>query len=541
MALQFSHASMSSQKPNKMTFNLSSRIFHLVLITVLGLTVYSTCLNGDFLWDDHGLVKHNNLVRDISNIGKAFQGPMGSGIAIKDDQSSKFIFYRPLQAVSFMIDHRLWGPDSFGFHLTNVVLHILSALALYWFVALVFADLRLSFIVSVLFVVHPVHTDAVSYISGRADPLALTFILLTLIFYLKYSRLKKPVFLVLMLVAYALAILSKETSLIVIGLILAHDFFLAGKLNIKTVLPFLPLILFYIILKTVIFQQHLPPPGFYQEIPERIPGFFLAIFEYIRLIFLPINLHMDYGLKVFEINNPRALAGVVIVIGLLVHLFRKRRTDPLYCFAVLWFFLTLMPVANIFFPLHFFMAEHYLYLPSIGIFLVVGRALPMILEKVKAKKAALGLFVLVVVLLGGLTIRQNLVWADPIRFYRNILEYSPDSSDTYNNMGNLYAVEGRYDEAIEAYEKAIEISPRSYKAYANLGNTLRVAGQKEKALAMLKKSIEIQPIYALGHYKLSVAYYDLGRFKPAVIHHDEAIRLGIRPDPGYSESLKQYR
>ena len=141
------------------------------LVVLMGLAVYSNSLRGEFLLDDTPLVEDNVLIRDVSGALNIFTKNIG------EYSGKKFNFYRPLQVLTYMIDYHFFGFGVLGYHLTNTILHIGVALLLFWLIALLFGDVILSLFTSILFVVHPVHTEAVSYISGRADSLVSVFIL----------------------------------------------------------------------------------------------------------------------------------------------------------------------------------------------------------------------------------------------------------------------------------------------------------------------------------------------------------------------------
>ncbi|GAF76422.1 unnamed protein product, partial [marine sediment metagenome] len=146
-------------------------ILAIVLIIILGFVVYSNSLNGKFIWDDEYLIKNNVYIRSFSYLPKIFSEDIGTGA------EKKYYFYRPLQMITYMIDYSLWKLNVRGYHLTNTLLHILAALTIYWLINILFGDRPLSLFASLFFVAHPIHTEAVAYISGRADPLALLFML----------------------------------------------------------------------------------------------------------------------------------------------------------------------------------------------------------------------------------------------------------------------------------------------------------------------------------------------------------------------------
>ncbi len=160
-------------------------VFPIIVIALLGFTVYLNSLGNAFIWDDTQLVCNNAYIRSWGFLPQIFSQHLGAGAG------SRYSFYRPLQLITYVWDYSLWGLNPAGYHLTNVLCHIFAALCLYWLVLILFRDTLLSFLTALLFIVHPVLTEAVTYISGRADPLAFIFIMLTFICYLKFLRAKK--------------------------------------------------------------------------------------------------------------------------------------------------------------------------------------------------------------------------------------------------------------------------------------------------------------------------------------------------------------
>ncbi|MBN3039476.1 MAG: tetratricopeptide repeat protein [Candidatus Omnitrophica bacterium] len=548
---------MISTQKNKTQSSTKAIWVSIALIAGLGFLFYASSLNGQFLWDDTHLVEENLYVRSWSNLPKFFTQGMAAG----SGAPKMYSFYRPLQLISYTFDYSLWGLKVRGYHLTNIILHILAAWAVFWLINILFGDQLLSFLTAVLFVAHPVHSEAVSYISGRADSLAAIFMLLCLIFYIKDLGKSNKSYYLFSFVTYVLAVLSKETSLILPFFLLLYHYSFRKKLDFKRLLPILVITLAYIITRfsaLSFLSAHISRSTTYFQ---RLPGFFVAFVSYIRLLILPLGLHMEYGNELFKLNNPQALLGILAIIAVLILTFRMKAGRNIFFFSLGWFLIGLIPVSNIY-PLNAYMAEHWLYLPSIGFFLILARGLSYLTQQEKLKKPAI---IISVTLLGFYFYsldRQNDYWREPIAFYLKTLKYAPGSARVYYNLGNEYRSIDKNGQAIVAYKKSIELDPKDadtyynlakaytslkrpddamtaynntikadpdyYKAYYNLGNIYYETGQLEEAQQLFKKTIQINPRHAKAHNNLGLIWARLGQRAEAEAEIKKAI--AIDPD-----------
>ncbi len=503
--------------------NRLKELLPIFIIIILGCIVYSNSLHGEFIWDDLHLVKDNAYLDSWSNLVNIFKGNIGSGARIEYDS------YRPLQIVTYLIDRALWGKGVFGYHLTSAFLHILVSLLIYWLITILFKDNTLAALTACLFTVHPVHVEAVSYISGRADILAALFMLLSLILYIKGSDTKNPWPYLASVLSYAAAILSRENSLIFPILILLYHYSFKIRFPWKKLVPYVGVITLYAIARIWVLNTSM------SAIPsttclERIPGFLIAMCNYMRLLVAPANLHMEYGNTVMHFSDPKAFIGLVIIIALITLAIMKRKGDTIIFFSIGWFFATIMPSSNIY-PINAYMAEHWLYLPSIGFFLIIAKYIRHI-DKKGLTVIAVSISAALIVFYSYLTIRQNDYWRDPIRFYKRTLYYAPESHKSCYNLAMIYKDEGRNDEAIELFTKAIKANPRYSEAYNNLGSLHGFMGNYAAAESLFKKAIELNPRYARAYNNMANVYMLRGHYKEAIKFYEKALEF----DPKQSDT-----
>jgi tetratricopeptide (TPR) repeat protein len=511
---------MEYMKVIKHTLNKHLIVTSLILIILLGLVIYSNSLNGKFIWDDDALVKYNIYIKNWSHLTNIFSEDIGAGA------QGKYSFYRPLLMITYMIDYSLWKLDVLGYHLTNIILHILVALAIYWFINLVFEDKLLSFLASALFIVHPIHTEAVSYISGRADPLAFLFMLLAFIFYIEQLHFHKTKLYILTLSSYTLALLARENTLILPILLLLYHFSFKQKVKFKEFFSILSITFIYILLRLTVLKSLLTnvPYPFHLTLFQRLSEFFVAITDYVRILLLPLHLHMEYGLLWVRPTDPKLIIGFFILVFFLIYAARKRNKNRLISFSIFWFFIALLPFSNIY-PINAYMAEHWLYLPSLGFFLILAKALSSLYQRKEFQRFSIFIVMCLLIFYSYLTIKQNDYWKDPIVFYERTLKYAPNSARMFANLGLAYSKIGRTEEAIALYNKAIEMDPRFKKDYYNLGNLYNNIGNYQEAIAAYKKAIEIKPNDAYIYNSLGVTYVLANKNEEAISTFKKMIEL----------------
>jgi len=396
---------------------------------------------------------------------------------------------------------------------------------------ILFKDWFISLFSSLIFVVHPVHTEVVAYISGRADSLATLFMLLCFIFYIRAIRLKSLFNYFLMSFCFILSLLSRENSLILPVLIILYHITFKKKIRVGYFISLILLSFFYILLRFTLLRQYLPHLLIETTLFERLPGLFVAIGRYIKMLILPQDLHMEYTNRLFSFTNPQAILGFLFFAMTLIYAGLKKRNKSIF-FGIMWFFIALLPQSNIY-PLKTYMAEHWLYLSSIGYFLILSNIVGYLHNRKSLRLVADLIVIALLIFYTKLTIKQNEYWQDPISFYKRTLQYAPASPVLYNNFGNVYNEAGEYNKAIMQYKKAIELKPDYVSAYNNLGVAYCLLGEYKKALPLYEKAIEISPSYHFSYINFAIACNEQGNYRKAIELYNKAIK--IRPDyaPSY--------
>lgn len=536
---------------------LQKPVVHMVLIIVLSLFAYSNTFQGSFAFDDGRFIVKNPLVKDLSY----FPNPLKiTGHNIHYVFKSRFMAY-----FTFALNYKLHGFDVTGYHIFNLLIHIINALLLYHLVIISFKTHFLNkspikgysgyiaLSAALLFACHPIQTQAVTYIYQRVASLATMFYLLSLVMYIK-ARLSSTSASTLTCYAVSfisavLAMRTKEIAFTLPVMITVYEFmFLRGK--IKTRLLYLvPILLTMLIIPLTLINLDKPVGELIGDVSEATKIYssasrldylfteFRVIMTYIRLIFLPVNQNLDYDYPLYHsLFNPEVLLSFIFILSLFgigIYLFYRYRDSAthtrLITFGIFWFFITLSVESSII-PIADVINEHRMYLPSAGVFLLLSAAVFTVMEKLKARwvkieaLVVLSLLVIAVVLTGA-TYARNTVWKDEVTLWEDVVSKSPNKARGQNNLGVAYKSLGLIEKAIKQYQITIRLNPNSQKAYNNLGAAYHDQNLNDKAIKYFKIAIQLKPDFIEAHYNLGIAYISNGLAEKAIEHFKIAIKL----------------
>jgi tetratricopeptide (TPR) repeat protein len=497
----------------------------LLLIVLLGLVIYFNSFQNKMFWDDDDIILKNQFTQNLKYFPKYFSENLIAGANLTSN------YWRPLVLITFALEWQLWQNWEVGYHLVNTLFHIANAILTFFLILLLFKNQIIALFSSLIFLVHPLQTEAVTYVSGLADPLATFFILLGLISYIKFrfspKSLNQKIYYLLSLLSFIFALLSKEIAIIMPALVVLVDFFLPPKTKsfrekiknlLKTIAPFLLIIIIYALLRifvlnfknTSYFQNEISPAP---NILTKFLTFFKILTIYFGLFFAPFNLHMERKIETFNYLSPSLIIGIVIFLLLITLLFYFRKITPLV-FGIIWFFIGLTRASGLIIPLNGFLYEHWLYISQIGIALILI-SLGIIISKDKKylQGILIAIFIAFIIFLSFLTIKRNEGWKDPITFYTQTLKYAPFSYRVINNLGMAYADQGNLEEATKYYKKAISLDPQNPVAYHNLGNVYLKKGELNLAIDSFQKAISLDPKFIFSYSPLINIYYMQGKNK----------------------------
>ncbi|MFH1037261.1 MAG: tetratricopeptide repeat protein, partial [PVC group bacterium] len=478
-----------------------------ILIALAGIAVYLTSLPGAFIWDDIHFIRNNVYLRSVAYLPRIVTGDVAAG------SGETYNYYRPLTTVTYLADYAAWGLNPAGYHVSSILFHVLAAVAVYFLLFLLYRDKLLAFIAGLLFVLHPIQTETVAYISGRPDSLAALCLLACFISYLKNLDSRHLSVSILTVFFYLLALLSRENSVVLPALILLYHVAFRKKVAFPVFLVLATMAAGYVLLRALLMAPAVVPTA----LSERLPGFFASLTGYLKLVFIPVDLHQEYGFVLFRPDDPRVLGGVMIAAVFLLIAVRGclRKPVSLVLFSIGWFFIGLGPVSGIY-PIKTYIAEHWLYLPSIGIFTLISAGYVRLLRSDRHRRPVLAAGTAVLLLYGLLTAHQNGYFRDPLTFYERTLVYTPESARMHNNLGNIYFTRGRVEDAARSYREAMTLEPDYPNPYNNLGNIYYRSGEFDKAIPLFQHAIELNPWYAAAYNNLGIIYCRQGRAEEGI-------------------------
>ena len=496
----------------------------IVAATVL---VYLNAFGNAFLWDDRLLVVDNTAIKHWGNIARIFTHALfPEGIQSR--------YYRPLQTFTYLVDYHLWGLRPWGFHLTNTLLHAGTAVLLYRFGTVVLGDPLAALVAALLFAVHPIHTEAVTYVSGRSDPLAALCMLAAALWFLRGGGR-----LVLSVVAFLLALLAREAAMVLPLLLVVVDVGVttARRRRWSVYLPYAGVLALYLLLRTTVIGGG-AREALAAAVPLRLRLLTMAkvVVEYLGLLIVPLHLHMERLVRpATSLLVPSILASVAVIAGLVAAILAHRRETWPLGFGLAWFFVALLPVANIV-PLSTFMAEHWLYVPSMGCFLAAGWGVARLADRLP-RRAVMATAAIILASYAGATIRRNADWRDGPTLYQTMLPLAPESPRLYGNLGQTYQEAGDNEKAKTAYEHVLELTNNDLEramALNNLGKLYRDEKRYRESLATLDRALALDPRLVGAHNNRALTLFEMGRGKEAKEALEAALRLDASSAPTHN-------
>ena len=429
-----------------------------IIFCILAFALYGHVLNGEFISDDHSYIVENLAIRnlfDLPGLWRSF--------------STRF-----LVMISFALNYRLHQLATFGYHLVNVFIHIINALLVVVLTRLTFRMPAIknspgavraesvAFYAGLIFLCHPIQTQAVSFITQRATSMAVLFYILALVGYAQARITGRSVFWFFSWTAMLLGVFAKEMIVTVPVTVLVYEIYFGQDLrrHWKHLAPY------GLIAVLVLLVFSADQPGSVLGLKGQLSkgGFDWRYFlteinvlrTYLRLLFIPVNQvhHYAYFLSK-SFFEPATLGSFFLLAGIMVAALRIRRWDRFMSFSMLWFFIaTSVEFWVVCLVKRGVLYEHWLYLPMVGFSVFLSLGLHQIMPRAVFAKAIL---ILVVGIYCVLTLLRNFVWQTEIGFWEDVVRKSSQAPLVYLGSGTAYQRQARLEEAFAHYQRGIQL------------------------------------------------------------------------------------
>jgi tetratricopeptide (TPR) repeat protein len=535
-----------------------------IVIFLLTLIVYTPILKNGFVWDDIDYVSENTLIRSLRI--QSLYGMLTSFHAGN---------WHPLTWLSHAIDYAIWGLNPLGHHLTNIILHGLNILLVFFLTIKLIVKAKevngtsspskmpllistqaliVSGVTALLFGLHPLHVESVAWIAERKDLLCTFFVLLCISSYLSYSssvvKRHRWIWFNTCLLLFIFALMSKPMAVTLPVILLLLDIYPLNRISLylsktgKKLSVFLEKIPFFALsiassIITIIAQHSGGAIKSLEHfhIDTRLLNAVRSLIFYLEKIIAPVKLVPFYPFPtdIHWLDLPYLLSTLLVLVITGLCLWKVKQEKYLFFSAWLYYVVTLLPVLGIIQVGTQAAADRYTYLPSLSIFLLIGVGVSWIFERgalIKHKGIFGGLILaFIFIFLGQLTIKQIKIWHNSEILWSYVIKVFPfPRSDplAHNNLGTAYNKKGELDKAISEYKRALFLRPRYADAHNNLGAAYVKKGELDKAISECKKAITINPNYAEAHNNLGTTYLKKDELDKAISEYRQAIV--IKPD-----------
>ena len=507
----------------------------LLLLTGIGFFLYFWSLRGSFVMDDDHVIVHNSITRHL-NLKSLF-----------DYDRSRFI-----TNLSFSINYLLSGLSPLTYRLVNVLIHIVNS-----FLVFLLSKHLLNFVrrkdsaqkqkwfaaaVSILFLIHPLQTQAVNYIVQRSTLLCAFFYLAALIAYIKVRHQFSLRALGIFIVCVAAALYSKQTSVTLpCAFVLIDIFFIKGNKKVFYALmcALLPVMIFQVnfhfyILQAVVYAEHADS---YLAPVNCLLTQIKVLATYLKLFLVPVGQNFDYD---FQVSNSfldwNVLLPFFLILALLTSATVLLKKSKNILFGILFFFLVLIPESSVI-SLPDVIFEHRTYLGVFGLAFAFIAAFVNLIRNIRVQ--IIGLAVIAFIFC-GFTLHRNWIWGDSSRLMEDTVRKSPKKPRALNNLGVIYLQSNQLDRALYKFEAALAVNPRYVEALQNLAETYWLKGEREQAKQYAEHAIKLEPRFASPHITLGHLYFASKDYERAEKEYLEAIKKNSNLVSAYNGLVNIY-
>ncbi len=506
----------------------------------VGLSIYFLSLHAPFQMDDDVHIVQNTAIKHLLEIRNIWN----------------YDPFRFITNLTLAVNHACFGLNVTGYHVTNLLIHILNSFLVFQFAGLIFKTpqaghhlserqiTQIAFFASLIFLVHPIQTQAVTYTVQRATSLAALFYLITMNGYLKFRLLNSRRHYGLALAASFLSVFTKQTvvtfpfALMLIEFFLLAQDFKSAKKSLYYIAPFFLTVL--LIPWMYVNRFNLTSIGHLINLTKESAKIsrlhylftqFRVWVTYLRLLVIPIHQNFDYDYPLYtHFFYPEVLASFLLSFSILLAAARISKRYRIISFGIFFFYLSFLPDSSVF-PLSDVIAEHRLYLPMISFSVVFAASIFWVIKNEKIRR---NISILTVIVFGLLTCARNWIWSDSIRLMEDVVRKSPNKARPHNNLGNFYWRNHEDKKAEAEFQSAIQHGPKYFEAYQNLGALYYSKGRLEEAVQLFNQAIALRSDFATPHIYLGHIDYSRQDYKKAELEYRTALHIDPRMASAFS-------
>lgn len=497
--------------------------YWIIGIVILTALAYFPGINNELTnWDDPAYISENPYIKELSwqNTTKIF--------------SENYIGnYHPLTLLSYNIEYQFSESKPLLYHINNLLLHLLNTFLVFWLINILVKNVKVAAITAVLFGIHPLHVESVVWISERKDVLYTFFFLTSLIAYIKFLNKRKTKLIFFSLLLFLLSLLSKGQAVTLAVSLLAIDYILDRKLlSKKVIIEKIPFFALALLFGVIAINAQKSGQAVAIEKAETFFGqiiyAFYAYTEYIIKLIAPNNLSAIYPYPADQDGSIPVwiyfyLIPFVAIIWFFVYSLRHSKS---LAFGIIFFtiniflLLQLLPVGKA------LMADRYTYIPSIGIFFIIGIYIDKIsIKKPKFKRSIGFIFGLYVFTLFSLTYNRCDIWENSLSLWNDVLVKHPEVPQAAYNRAIIREKKKDFKGAISDYTTTIKNDPSNAEAFNNRGNARTSSGDFKGAIDDLTKAISLQINYTEAYYNRGIARIEMKDYAAAIADFDTTISL----------------
>jgi tetratricopeptide (TPR) repeat protein len=513
-------------------------VLFLVILVACVVLIYSNTLQHPFIFDDLSNIKHNSQIRltqlTWESLQKAgFESPSP---------------HRPVANISFALNYYAHQYDIAGYHWTNILIHAAAGIFLYLLIRAMLSTPALRdkyaaykwipLFTAMIWLVHPIQTQSVTYLVQRMNSLSAMFYILSLLLYAKArlaegKRIKRLLFSGCVL-AGVLAVGSKEIAGTLPFFIFLYEWYFHRDLSVswlkRNILPMVGVLVIFAVITSLFLGVH-PLERILDSyakrdftLIQRVLTEFRVVVYYVGLLVFPhpSRLNLDHDILISKslldpVTTLLALATLAGLVAAAVYLAKRQR---LLSFCIFWFLGNLVIESSVIgLEIAF---EHRNYLPSMLVFLF---AVVLIFRHIRIRWVAAGIVCAAGVVLCIWTYERNQVWRNELMLWGDCVQKSPQKPRPHNNFAVALVRQGKLDEAIAHYSEALGIKPDYAEAHFNLGVSLSRQGKFKEAVYHLSEMLRLNPGHAGAHNNLGTILHEQGELNAAITHYNEALRI----------------